>query len=349
MILYGILSILGLSLIFYIIFGGADFGAGVLEGFVPRGLRKANENLVSKAMSPVWEANHMWIILVVVILFNGFPELYSVISTIFHLPLLLLLFGIVLRGCAFTFRHYDPYYEYGQPAYRITFFLSSFLAPFMLGMIGGAMINHQLTDPLSSEILLKFNGSFWDLYGRSWLSVFSLVCGFILVALCALIASVFLYCESKDNELKKIFFKYTIVCLSILYILLVVLFAYSWIHSNQFYKIFLEKSGIQLLIPCWLLLTVSMLNGLIRKRILQLRAMVCGKAILISAGWMMTQFPYILPGLKRNEQMVFNLLEYHASVETLTQLWYALLFGSILIFPALFFLFKTFKSSQSSL
>ena len=349
MILTGILSVLSLSLLFYMIFGGADFGAGVLEGLVPKKLRKENEALVSKAMSPVWEANHMWIILAVVILFNGFPDLYSMISTIFHIPLLIMLFGIVLRGCAFTFRHYDPYYEYGQPAYRLTFFISSFLAPLMLGMIGGSMMNHHLTDPLSSDLMQNFQGHFWDLYGASWLSGFSTICGFILVFLCALIASVFLFCESTHNDLKSLFYSYTKWFLLGLYALICALLLMSWIQNNLFYQIFKENIALVLLLPAWFILSGVLLNSLRKNRILILRVAVSGKAVLISAAWMLTQFPYAMPGLMQNNQKAFDLLKHHASPETLNQLWYALLFGSFLIFPALFFLFRTFKSSQSSL
>ena len=93
-----------ISLLFYCVFGGADFGAGALEFFVPKNNRKRHEELVNKAMGPVWEANHIWLIILIVILFNAFPQVYTQYSIYFHVPLILMLIGIVFRGCAFTFR-----------------------------------------------------------------------------------------------------------------------------------------------------------------------------------------------------------------------------------------------------
>ena len=121
------------------------------------------------------------------------------------------------------------------------------------------------------------------------------------------------------------------------------------IQNNLFYQIFKENIALVLLLPAWFIMSGVLLNSLRKNRILILRVAVSGKAVLISAAWMLTQFPYAMPGLMQKDQKVFDLLKHHASPETLNQLWYALLFGSFLIFPALFFLFRTFKSSQSSL
>src|SRR5512145_2862025 len=98
-----IVAILGISLLLYVLLGGADFGAGIVEMIVG----KKSSRIVSKAIAPVWEANHIWIILAVVILFNGFPLAYTTITTYLHIPLLLALIGIIIRGAAFSFRYYD--------------------------------------------------------------------------------------------------------------------------------------------------------------------------------------------------------------------------------------------------
>ena len=105
-----IFAILVISLLLYVLLGGADFGGGILE-LLTKG--KAS-GIVSKAIAPVWEANHMWLILVVVILFVGFPDVYTTILTALHIPVLLTLIGIILRGSAFTFRHYDIEEESAQ-------------------------------------------------------------------------------------------------------------------------------------------------------------------------------------------------------------------------------------------
>ena len=98
-----IIIILATAFILYTLLGGADFGAGIIETFAGRG----QQSTISKAIAPVWEANHVWLILAVVILFTGFPAVYSSLSLLLHIPLLLVLIGIIFRGSAFTLRYYD--------------------------------------------------------------------------------------------------------------------------------------------------------------------------------------------------------------------------------------------------
>src|SRR5258708_33694817 len=98
---------LGLSLLFYCVFAGADFGAAILECFLGNKEREAQKRVIAGAIGPVWEANHVWLILAVVILFTAFPKAYSALSITYYIPLTFLLVGIIFRGCAFTFAHYD--------------------------------------------------------------------------------------------------------------------------------------------------------------------------------------------------------------------------------------------------
>src|SRR4030095_4185959 len=97
-------GIILIALTFYILFGGADFGAGVWALFArgPRG--PAQRKLIREAIGPIWAGNHVWLILVVTVLFTGFPPAFAVITTRLHIPLTLMLFGIVLRGAGLAFR-----------------------------------------------------------------------------------------------------------------------------------------------------------------------------------------------------------------------------------------------------
>src|SRR6185312_1756165 len=99
-----IIIILAIAFILYTLLGGADFGAGIIESLAGR----REEVTISKAIAPVWEANHVWLILAVVILFTAFPMVYSSLSTVLHIPLMIVLLGVVLRGSAFAFRAYSP-------------------------------------------------------------------------------------------------------------------------------------------------------------------------------------------------------------------------------------------------
>jgi cytochrome d ubiquinol oxidase subunit II len=94
------------ALTIYALTGGADFGGGVWD-LLARGPRaRAQRRLIADALAPIWEANHVWLIAVIVILFTAFPPAFGAIATALHIPLTAMLVGIVLRGSAFTFRSY---------------------------------------------------------------------------------------------------------------------------------------------------------------------------------------------------------------------------------------------------
>ncbi len=139
-VLWIVIGFLAISLLLYCLLGGADFGAGVLEIFLRKKQRTEQYTIIEKAMGPVWEANHMWLILMVVILFMGFPSVYSLISIHLHLPLTAMLVGIIARGCSFTFRHYDAKKGRSQKSYAIFFVFSSVWTPLCLGVVMGALI-----------------------------------------------------------------------------------------------------------------------------------------------------------------------------------------------------------------
>ena len=86
----------------YVVLGGADFGAGVWD-LLARGPRAAAQRAaIAEGIGPIWEANHVWVIFVVVLLFSCFPPVFARLSVVLHIPLTLMLVGIVLRGSAFT-------------------------------------------------------------------------------------------------------------------------------------------------------------------------------------------------------------------------------------------------------
>src|SRR3954468_21686627 len=91
--LWVIIPFLGASLLLYCLMAGADFGAGILELFMGRENRREQRRIIDRALGPVWEANHIWLILMVVILFMGFPAVYARVSTYLHLPLTAMLMG----------------------------------------------------------------------------------------------------------------------------------------------------------------------------------------------------------------------------------------------------------------
>src|SRR5688572_27786965 len=188
---YVVIALLYLAILLYVLLGGADFGAGIIELFTSqRDIRRTRKTLYH-AIGPIWEANHMWLIIVIVILFVGFPIIYSDLSVYLHIPLLIMLLGIIARGTAFVFRHYDAIKDEMQELYNKVFVSSSFITPFFLGVIAGSTISGHIN---------RQTNDFLQAYIFSWLNWFSLGVGLFTVVLCGFLASVYLIGEADDEN-----------------------------------------------------------------------------------------------------------------------------------------------------
>src|SRR6201996_9693167 len=136
--LYVVIVFLWVALLLYLILGGADFGAGIIELFTSEDNKVKTRKISYQAIGPIWEANHMWLIIAIVILFVGFPTIYSQMCIYLHIPLLIMLMGIIARGTAFSFRNYDAVKdEKTQALYNHIFVYSSVITPLFLGITAG--------------------------------------------------------------------------------------------------------------------------------------------------------------------------------------------------------------------
>ncbi|WFB37702.1 cytochrome d ubiquinol oxidase subunit II [Kiritimatiellota bacterium B12222] len=171
----------------YALFGGADFGGGLLEATLGR--HPALQKKLQATLSPVWEANHVWLIAVVVIMFVGFPKVYTTMCTVLYLPLSLALLGILLRGSFFTFRKYDPDPGKNLKTYDVVFRVSSVLTPTFFGFMVAATLAYlpqQSTHP---------DFGYAQLYLHPWLTVMGGLCAIFVNAVFGYLASVFFYGE----------------------------------------------------------------------------------------------------------------------------------------------------------
>ncbi len=139
----GIELVLGLAmvgaLVLYLLFGGADFGGGVWDLLASGPRREEQRALIEHAIGPIWEANHVWLILAVVLMFVCFPSAWAALSTALHVPLTVMLVGVVLRGSAFAFRSYGSDDDASQRRWGRTFAMASVVTPLTLGMCVGAV------------------------------------------------------------------------------------------------------------------------------------------------------------------------------------------------------------------
>ena len=168
----------------YALLAGADFGSGFYDltaGSSSRGA--ALRTLVDHSIGPVWEANHVWLIYVLVMWWTAFPATFTVTMSTLIIPLLLALLGIVLRGAGFAFRKYSA--TLGQARlFGAAFAGSSVLTPFFLGAAAGAVT--------SGRIPASGRGDLWS----SWLNPTSLLSGTIAITTCAFLAGTFLTADA---------------------------------------------------------------------------------------------------------------------------------------------------------
>ncbi|MFG2006668.1 cytochrome d ubiquinol oxidase subunit II [Spirillospora sp. NPDC048911] len=160
------LILLGLSA--YLLFGGADFGAGLWHLISPR---RSNKDVIEHAMGPLWEANHVWLIFVMVMTWTAFPPVFADIMAVHWIPLSLAVLGIVARGSTFVFSKAVP----DQPAYAWLFGVSSVVTPFCLGAVATTVATGEST----------------------WLSLPGIYGGVLTTALCAYLAAVYLIWDAR--------------------------------------------------------------------------------------------------------------------------------------------------------
>jgi cytochrome bd ubiquinol oxidase subunit II len=183
-----IAGVMLVTLIAYTLLAGADFGAGIWD-LLARGPRRgAQRRAIAEAIGPVWEANHVWLIFLIVLLFTCFPAAFSAVSVALFWPLHLVLIGIVLRGASFVFRAYGSKAVSAQAAWGQVFGAASAFTPVLLGMSLGAISG--------GSIRVGAHGTSG---GGAWLAPFAIATGLLALALCAYLAAVYLAWESSGD------------------------------------------------------------------------------------------------------------------------------------------------------
>jgi len=171
------------GVIAYGLFGGADFGSGFYDLTAGSGPRAAElRTLVDHSIGPVWEANHVWLIYILVMWWTGFPTAFAAAMTTLFIPMMVALAGIVLRGAGFAFRKYAETYAQAR-LFGVIFAGSSLITPFFLGAVAGGVASG------------RARGGYGDEFG-SWLNPTSLVGGCLAVATCAFLAGCFLTADA---------------------------------------------------------------------------------------------------------------------------------------------------------
>jgi cytochrome d ubiquinol oxidase subunit II len=333
--LYIVITFLFLAIVLYFLLGGADFGAGIIELFTSEKNKSRTRKTMYQAIGPVWEANHMWLIIAVVIMFVGFPVIYSDMCTYLHIPLLIMLLGITARGTAFAFRSYDAIKgERTQNFYNHIFVYSSFITPLFLGIIAGSAISRQIDLHATT---------FQSAYIFSWLNYFSVAVGLFTVALSGYLAAIYLIGEA-DNEkdVKRFILKARITNILAIIFGGFVFLAAELENISLAHFIFGNPVSLMAVITAFIslvLLWVMIYKG--KKKIIRVFAAFQVTMILLAVGYM--HFPYFIM-IKGGQNL--SLLSMHATAKTINDLGWGLFIGSFLILPSLFYLFYSFQKKD---
>ena len=318
------LALLLLGLTAYVVLGGADFGAGFWDltaGGADRGARV--RGMVKRSMAPVWEANHVWLIFVLVVFWTCFPQAFGSVTSTLGVPLLLAAVGIILRGGAFAVRGEASTIAEAR-ALGAVFALASVLIPFFLGAAAGGIASGRV--PVGNAA-----GDAID----SWWNPTSVLIGTLAVTTGAYLAAVFLAADSARAGLPDLVRAFKLRALGAAAVagalalggLLVVRD-----DARPLYDGLTEGGGLAMVLVSALLGAVTI--ALVwRERFGAARVSSAGAVAAIVAGWALAQSPYLLPGELTLDQAA-------AGDATLVATLVGLGIGALVLVPSLAWLFR---------
>ena len=319
---------MGALLCLYLLFGGADFGGGVWDLLASGPRAREQRRAVAAAIGPIWEANHVWLILVIVLLFSGFPKAFAAISVALHVPLTLYLLGVVLRGSAFTFRALDTTGDQWQRRFGLVFSIASTISPVLLGMMVGALVSGRIR----VEGGIVTSGFF-----APWLAPFPLVVGGFTLSLCAFLAATYLTVEVRDPALREDFRRRALVAGVAVGAFALLAFVLAADGAPRVREALATRRWSQAFHGLTALVALGAFAALGDRHFKVARAAVALQTVLILIGWAVSSYPYIIvPDL--------TLAGAASSVRTQRMLLVVLLAGLPILLPSLVLLFKVFKA-----
>jgi cytochrome d ubiquinol oxidase subunit II len=323
-------AIIVLALNAYVLLGGADFGGGVWD-LLARGRRAARQReLVAHAIGPVWEANHVWLILAIVLLFTCFPAAFARISIALHVPLALMLVGIVVRGSAFTFRSSGAGDAAFERRWGRAFAGASLLTPLLLGTALGAVASGRVREPGAGSRTFLVD------YVSPWLTPFGVAVGLLTLACFAYLAAVYLVLEAGDPELREDFRHRAIRSGIAVLAAAVLALGLAGTGAPRLVDGLVRSAWALPYLGITALTAATALGALWRRRYALARVAAGAQVSLVVWGWALAQYPYLVPP-------DLTVAGAAAPPITLTLVLVGLALGAVVLIPSLYYLFRVFK------
>lgn len=317
------------GLVFYVVLGGADFGAGLWQLTAGRGPKAERiRRFAHVAMGPVWEANHVWLIFSLTVCWTAYPEVFGALGSTLAVPLFLAGLGIILRGTAYALRSgASSAGELG--AIDTVFSLSSVLTPFALGTAVGGIASRRV--PVGNAAGDELT---------SWLNPTSAAIGALAVAAAAYMAAVFLSADAArvgDAELETAFRRRALASGALAGAIALACLAVVRSDAAELYHGLVHGRGLTA-VALSAAAGVATLALVRRRRYEPARYGAALAVTAVVAGWALAQSPVLLPGLTVDEAA--------APRDTLVALVVAVVAGAVLLLPSLALLFRLYLGGR---
>lgn len=328
-----VLGIVWAGLTLYVLLGGADFGGGVWDLVASGPTKQRQRDLVSEAIGPVWEANHVWLIFVLTGLLAAFPSVFADLSVALYVPFALALIGIVFRGAAFAFRAHGEPGSAWQRTWTRVFGIASLVSPLVLGAAAASIAGGRIRvrDGVVEAGLVS-----------AWTGPLSVFAGLFTLAICAYLAASYLTVEAVsrgDPELEEAYRTRALAAGVVAGALAAAGLPVVRVESPELWEGMADRG-----LP---FVTLSALGGLaslvatFRRRYRWARASAAVAVGAVLAGWGVAQWPYLI---------VPDVTVAGAAAPEPTLRLVAIGFGAgaVVLAPSLYALFRVFKSARST-
>lgn len=317
-------SLVMLALTAYVVLAGADFGGGVWDALAGGPEGKAQREAIARAMGPVWETNHVWLIFAIVGTWTAFPTGFAAMFTLLAVPIVIALAGIVLRGGAFALRERAAELGRNHPGLSALFGATSVVAPLFLGATIGALASGHAGEPTAAT--------------DAWLQPFPVCVGVFALCMCALLAATFLTLET-EGELRDLFRERAITAWFATAIVGLITLAVARTSATTIFSALAQGHALIPFVAA-LLTGLGTLAMLVWRRFAAARAFVVLQVTLVLWAWAVAQYPYVVvPTL--------TIAQAAAPQQTLQAFAIVACVGLAVLIPSLWYLFSVFKNQST--
>jgi cytochrome d ubiquinol oxidase subunit II len=325
-----VLCTMFVGLIAYGLFGGADFGAGIwdlLAGGTRRGARQ--RDLIERSIAPIWEANHVWLIFVLVVLWTAFSGVFAAVVSTLYMPLTLAAFGMIARGAAFAFR--KSISTLGMRRFLgAAFAFSSLVTPYFLGAVVGGVASGRVPAGIAAGDVVT-----------SWVNPTSVLGGVLAVLVCAYLAAVFLCADARREGADDLAEQFRLRALGTAAVTGLLGLAGLFVLRADAPLLFEGLTGRAApVVALSVVAGVAAIWLLATRRFVPARATSALAVTAILVGWAVAQYPYLLLPEVTIEEAA-------RGRPTLVAMLVALVGGTVVLLPALVYLYVLFQRSPT--